>query len=118
MPYESVLARGFAAREGSSRPRKLIVVLGMWIMFGPMFVIFLFGFFVMLFTSLGIAGRQNRHQDIPGNVYGITLSAALASIAGTLLYKTTRNYVKFRRETSEEPEDEGEEGGEQESETV
>ena len=105
MPYESVLARGFAARVGSSNPRKLIVVIGMWIMFGPMLLIFTIGFFVMLFTSLGTAWQQNPHQDIPGNLYGIAISAALAAIAGTLLYKTTRNYLKLRRDRSEEPEE-------------
>jgi hypothetical protein len=34
-PYEQVLARGYAYREGSNRPRKPIVVVGMWIIFGP-----------------------------------------------------------------------------------
>jgi len=112
LPYESILARGFAVREGSSRPRKFIVVLGMWILLGPMFVIFVTGFFLMFFASQGIVWQQNRHQDIPGNLFGIAISGMLAAVAGTLIYKTTKNYVKFRRETSEKTEeDDGTEGG-------
>jgi hypothetical protein len=109
LPYESILARGFAAREGSSRPRKFIVVLGMWIMFGPMFAIFTFGFFAMLFASQGIVWQENRHREIPGNLFGIAVSAALASIAGTLLYRTTRNYLEFRSDMNEKGEDDDQE---------
>ena len=51
----------------------------------------------------------NRHQDILGTIYGMALSAALATIAGTLLYRTTRNYFRFRGNASEKLDDEDDE---------
>jgi hypothetical protein len=115
MPYESVLARGFLAREASSKPRKLIVVLGMWLMMLPAFLIFSLGFVVMFLSLLGFLGPTNRNRDIPGSVFGMIVSAAIASITGTLLYKTTRNYLKQRSASRDELEDDedGESGLEQ-----
>jgi hypothetical protein len=111
MPYESVLARGFAAREGSSRPRKLIVVIGMWLMFGPMFAMLASVFVTMLVVSQGVAWQAERRGEIPGILLGLAVSAGLAAIPGALLYKTTKNHVKQRREVSEEQDDDDLEHG-------
>src|SRR5580692_10018353 len=35
-PFESIAARGFIWREAAERPRRLIVVVGMWLIFLPM----------------------------------------------------------------------------------
>ncbi len=34
MPYESVLAQGYAYKEASHHPNKPIVLLGMWLLLG------------------------------------------------------------------------------------
>jgi len=34
-PFESIFAQGFIWREAAGRPRRLIVVLGMWLIFLP-----------------------------------------------------------------------------------
>src|SRR5262245_17581054 len=39
-PYESILARGFLYREATDSPRKLIVVLGMLLLWAPWLLFF------------------------------------------------------------------------------
>jgi hypothetical protein len=109
MPYESVLARGFAFREGSTRPRKLVVVIGVWLLVGPTFLVFS-GFLVAVL--LNVRDFFDRPpQGIEGFIglfLGLALIVALAAISGALLFKTTVNYVKQRREMRDEPDDDGE----------
>src|SRR6516162_1962936 len=35
-PFESIFAEGSAYRAAAERPQKLVVVLGIWLIFGPM----------------------------------------------------------------------------------
>jgi hypothetical protein len=67
-PYETIFAQGFIYREAAQRPRRFIVVLGIWLIFLPQAVT---GFMMigsgslvwaiiggaMIFVSLGIIGR-------------------------------------------------------------
>jgi hypothetical protein len=38
-PYEHILAGGFAVRTASNAPTKPIILIGMWLLFGPAFLV-------------------------------------------------------------------------------
>lgn len=68
-PWETILAQGFIYREAAERPRRFIVVLGIWLIFlpqafgGSAFILVgssIFGELiagVLVFISVGIIGR-------------------------------------------------------------
>ena len=74
-PFESVFAEGAVYREAAQHPTKLIVVLGMWLIFGTMFCV---GVFIALIAF-----------DLPGRALG-----ALFSVGSLImLWRTTRSYI-------------------------
>ena len=79
-PMQLIQAEGFAYRSAVDGPPKLIVLLGMWVIFGPML---LAGPFVLFEGPV-------RSSE--------TLTLTLVALASAVvLYRTTRNYyVKSR----------------------
>lgn len=76
-PFESLLSEGHAWRQATSNPRRLVVVLGMWLLFGPM----LAGSAWLL-----AMGRE-------AGVQGWAAAAFFLPVSVVVLWKTTRNYV-------------------------
>jgi len=76
-PFESLLSEGHAWRRATSNPRRLVVVLGMWLLFGPM----LAGSAWLL-----AMGRE-------AGVQGWAAAAFFLPVSVVVLWKTTRNYV-------------------------
>jgi hypothetical protein len=76
-PYESIFAEGFLYRQAAEHPRKLIVVLGVWLIFGLMAV---GGVFSIAYV-----------QEF-GFAFAIGGGAMLA-FSVTMIWKTTRNYL-------------------------
>jgi hypothetical protein len=74
-PFESSFAAGSVYRSASERPRKLIVVIGIWLIFSPLAVM---GIIIM--SSLSFL-----------------IGAALIAVPATIIWKTTRNYMKRKR---------------------
>lgn len=73
-PFESIAARGFIWREAAERPRRLIVVLGMWLIFLPM------------------AGAGLMYMRLGGALWSLLGGGAfLMSIA--IILRTTWNYL-------------------------
>ena len=89
-PAETPLAEGFAYRQAVSGPPKKVILIGMWLLFGPSLAIALY----LLATMI----RQHRtlgfDRDAAGMLVGMLLFGA---ISGILLFRTTRNYRKKRR---------------------
>lgn len=106
MPYESVLARGFAWRTGSTRPRKAIIVIGMWIMFAPMLGVSLSLFVVLLVGFVSVAAQPDPLRGMVATLVGLVFTGGLATVAMALLYKTTRNYFELRGINESEDADE------------
>ena len=73
-PFESIFAQGFILREAAGRPRRLIVVLGIWLLFLPQAIGGLF------FISMG---------GSPLFLYGSAISLVAIAIIG----RTTWNYI-------------------------
>lgn len=76
-PFEAVFAEGAVYRQAAERPRSLIVVLGVWLIFG---MTALAGLLVVL---LG------RDMGIGYTIFG----AATLAISVVLIWKSTRNYL-------------------------
>jgi hypothetical protein len=77
-PIYGISARADTFSKASNAPRKPIVLVGMWLLFGPI------TFFCMLFAFSMLQ---------TGNFGAILIPAAVAAIPVALLYKTTKNFV-------------------------
>jgi hypothetical protein len=85
-PFESLFAEGYVYREATEHPRKLIVVLGIWAIFGTVAII---STATLLFSpATGFSGET-------------VIGGLLLSISAMILWKTTRNYRSGKREQRE-----------------
>jgi len=76
-PLESVFAEGAVYRQAAERPRSLIVVLGVWLIFGMM------GLAGLVILAMG------RDMGIGYTAFG----AFMLAISVVLIWKSTRNYL-------------------------
>ncbi len=79
-PFESLFAEGYVYRQAVDRPRKFIVVLGVWLIFGM--TAFVSSLVMFLARDMG-------SQDVFIFVFG----AFSVPISLVMIWKTTRNYV-------------------------
>lgn len=76
-PFESLFAEGHVYRKAAEQPQRLIVVLGMWAIFGCMALA------GVMFAVLS--------WDT-GNGFGVLAGIGLLALAAFLIGKTTKNY--------------------------
>ena len=83
-PFETLLTEGHLYRQAAEHPQKLIVVLGMWVIFG--------------FTA--VAGVAAFSVNLPrsGSVGAEILGLGMFGISCAILWRTTRNYFRIRSE--------------------
>ena len=104
MWYEAILAQGFIWREGSSKPWNATILIGMWLLFGPQLAMS-----VQMFFHVMLASMNDWDFSLPDALWMLLLLVVTQSMCvlyGCLLYKTTRNYLKLRREREDEGADE------------
>jgi hypothetical protein len=89
-PFEHLFAQGFAYRQAAERPRHPIVLLGIWLIFGPTALI---GAFLLLYPPWSQWSHWG--QSILGGF------SALLSLA--ILTKTTWSYFRFRAQAHSRP---------------
>ena len=77
-PFERIFAQGHAFRRAASGPTSLIVVIGMWILILPQFLM------LVMIPFLGAV------------VYMLTVGAFYTA----LLFRVTRNYMAHRRQNN------------------
>ena len=88
-PVASIYAEGFVIRKAMSEPQRPIVLIGMWLWLGPVFLAFL-GLSVLvggLLMSLGVW------------IFGFVILAFLLLMTGAIgriLYRTTKSYYVAR----------------------
>lgn len=80
-PFESLFAEGHVYRQATERPRGLVVVLGIWFIFGVMALVGV----MMLFI-----GREVGFQSV-------ALGAFVLPISLVIIWKTTRSYFSRSR---------------------
>ena len=76
-PYERIATEGFVLREAATRPKRLIVVVGIWLLCFPIVIVSAISVF-----SEPCAGL---------------VSLLIAIIPAILIFKTTQNYLRHRR---------------------
>src|SRR5262245_45064273 len=86
-PFESVFAEGHVYRQAAERPRSLIVVLGIWLIFG--------------FMALAGAGLIFIGRDV--GIEYVIAGAFFLPVSLIIIWKTTRNY--FTRPRTDEGRD-------------
>ncbi len=85
-PFEQVLAAGAGYRQAANRPRSLVVLLGVWVIFGT-----------TTFGSLGLLGL-----GLQGGLPFVILGAGLLALSLIMIWKTTYNYLSHRRISEQE----------------
>lgn len=83
-PFESLLAEGHVYRQAAEHPQKLIVILGMWAIFGA--------------TALVGASLFVASFGMSGLLWARLFGLAVFGIASAVLWRTTRNYLRIRAE--------------------
>ena len=85
-PIGSIWARGDTWHKAASRPTRPIILLGMWLMFGPLALFLLwFLLFYMFDEGTGLEA-----------VITLGLVISLFVLYSTILLKTTRNYLRLK----------------------
>lgn len=79
-PFESLFAEGYIYRRAAEEPRRLITVLGIWVLFG-----------VPGLTCLVLMPFGN--LDLSGNV----MLGSMPFFSLAMIWRTTRNYLRWKK---------------------
>jgi hypothetical protein len=92
-PIGSIYAQGAMYRNAVAHPRKLIVVIGIWMLCGPLALACTGGFVWFIATLLRPRPRVTSfHVDSPDPIFGMyTLFGSL--VFGTIVFRVTKNYL-------------------------
>ena len=87
-PFESNFAQGSSFRQAAEHPRNFLVVLGVWLIFG-----------LMAMTGLFVIRLSQSSQDaaVMLKIFGDLVGLALVAFSGTMIWKTTRNYLATKK---------------------
>lgn len=80
-PFERLLAEGFIYRRAAEQPRRLITVIGIWVLFGVP------GLTCLLFAAM---------SDVP-EMAGTAVLGIMPIISLAMIWKTTRNYINRKK---------------------
>jgi hypothetical protein len=86
-PYEQVLSQGYAVRSGVARPANVLVVFGMWLIFGPTLIVA-----IVSAGGLLLVWPESMVQHAAARLVGLIVSGFWVILAATILWKTTRNF--------------------------
>jgi ribosomal protein L40E len=89
-PFEQTLIEGFAYRRAVEGPASRMVLVGMWVLFGPAFVIVPF---LIMPDLRRIAGPS----DIPVFLFAHAESGVWVLLSALVLYRATANYFSKRK---------------------
>ena len=88
-PYEQVLSQGYAVRAGVARPANVLVLFGMWLIFAPTLIIA-----IISAGGLLLAFPEGMEGHTMARLVGMIMSGFWIVLAATILWKTTRNYLR------------------------
>ena len=83
-PFERMFAEGFIYRQAANRPRSLITVLGVWLIFG---MLALGGLIMMVLPFQSTGG------GLIAIIVTVVFGAAMLAVSFVMIWKTTRNYL-------------------------
>jgi hypothetical protein len=79
-PFESLFAGGAVYRQAATHPRKLIVVVGVWLIFGTVI----------------LSGLTVLNGPLAGKYFGAAGGLVMIAVSGAMIWKTTRNYLAWK----------------------
>ena len=88
-PYDQILIEGFAYRRAVDGPPSRIILIGMWLVFGPTVVLALFG--------IAAVGQSNPALGSLDLVAHRVFFIIYFLISAAILYRTTANYLAKRQ---------------------
>jgi hypothetical protein len=91
-PFEHLFAEGFIFRQATERPRNVITVLGVWLMFGTQALAIIL-FLIEFFRGGIVNGRGVDSVDI----IMIILGAGVLVFSLMMIWKTTRSYLTAKK---------------------
>lgn len=102
-PMGQVYTAGYAYRQATERPTRFIIVLGIWLICAPALLPLAFiGLgLVNYLASPGInvgSSFMGTVEFTTNNITGVLLTLGMVALYVLLVYKTTRAYVRTRRE--------------------
>ncbi len=86
-PFEHLFAEGAAYRQAATRPRKLIVVVGVWLIFGA----------AILTGVEMLSGFGMFNETLVARLFQAPVGVALIGVSAVMIWKTTRSYLAWRR---------------------
>lgn len=98
-PIASIWSRGDTWRKAASRPYRPIILIGMWLLFGiPL---------LLILRLIAISFIDNPPEDIFSVEVLIGLGGPLAGVLllAAILFKTTRNYLRQKKQQAAESSD-------------
>jgi hypothetical protein len=100
-PLGQVYAEGMIYREASNNPDRPIVVVGMWLIWGPILVTCIIADAFFLFAALpDLLSRSNWKSELPFAAFGFLVVCALTAYSGRLLAKTTGSYFHSKGQSA------------------
>jgi hypothetical protein len=94
-PYEQVLSQGYAVHSGVTRPRNVLVVFGMWLIFAPTLIIA-----IISAGGLLLVWPENMTEHDAARGVGLIISVFWIVLAATILWKTTRSFLRLQKESA------------------
>jgi len=98
-PVASIYAQGYAARKAVSEPRNFIVVFGLWLRLAPIILCMVAVLVVGVPTVVSESRRYNI-IELFGGLLGLIVILILGLCLCTMLYKSTKNYLRERGENA------------------
>jgi hypothetical protein len=83
-PFEHLFAEGSVYRQAAEQPQKLVVVLGIWLIFGMMTLV---GIYIVVLS------QTSQDTAIPLKIFGALVGLAVVAVSSTMIWKSTRNYL-------------------------
>jgi len=100
-PFQSISARGDAFTRASRQPTNLVTVIGIWLIFGNI------GTVASLAVVFALHGMIfDRSAPFLPLLLAFLIFGALLGVSAKLIQRTTKNYMRYRREPDEEDDDE------------
>ena len=94
-PWEQTQAEGFAIRQATTTERpRLILVLGVWLLFFPMWIVAALLLFIMTV--------KDTSWDVEDKYWMVIWLGALA-LSTALLYRSTANYRRYTLRKTDDP---------------
>jgi hypothetical protein len=87
-------------------PNKPIILIGMWLLWGPTSSFFIWTFILFTRPSFKTTNADDPVGDWIAWLFGLAILCAVALVPFTILFRTTHNFIKLRKAALDAPDTE------------